>query len=87
MLKMSAIQTSVYREMSFIYGAPVSSGSYFQADGMGLTHPLFGAYLVAVESCLTSNCGEFAIIRSRDCRRSPICQETQLCCDFSASPG
>jgi len=34
----------------------------YQAYGVGLINPLFDAYFVAVESCLTSNYGEFAII-------------------------
>jgi hypothetical protein len=44
-------------------GAAVTSGSGFKTDGVGFLNPFFYADLVTVESCLTSNCGEFAIIK------------------------
>jgi len=44
-------------------GAAVASGSGFKTDGVGFLDPFLYADLVTVEPCLTSNCGESAIIK------------------------
>ncbi len=44
-------------------GAAVASGSGFKTDGVGFLNSFLYADLVTVESCLTSNCGEFAVIK------------------------
>ena len=41
----------------------ISSGLGFETNCVGFFHPFFYADLVAVQASLTSNCGEFAIIK------------------------
>ena len=43
----------------------ISPGTRLQSDGIGFFDPFLHAELIAVESCLTSNYGEFAIIKSQ----------------------
>jgi len=43
-------------------GASVAACLGHQADGIGFGHPLLDADFVAVQTGLTFNCGEFAII-------------------------
>ena len=44
--------------------AAIPARAGFQADGVGLFHPILDADLVAVQARLTFNCGEFAIIKT-----------------------
>jgi hypothetical protein len=46
-------------------GATIASGSCSETNRVGLFHPLLDANLVAVQSSLTFNYGEFAIIKTR----------------------
>jgi hypothetical protein len=43
----------------------VPPGARIQVDRVGLFHPLLDTYFVAVQTYLTFNYGEFAIIKSR----------------------
>ena len=45
--------------------AAIASGGGFEADGVGLFNPFFDTHLVAVQSGLASNYGEFAVIKIR----------------------
>ncbi len=45
--------------------ASVAPCTRFEADGVGFLNPFFYADLVTVESCMASNCGEFAGIKIR----------------------
>ena len=45
-------------------GAAIPARAGFQADRVGLFHPFLDVELVAVQACLTFNCGEFARIKT-----------------------
>jgi len=67
-------------------GAAVASGSGFKADGVGFLNPFLHADLVTVEPSLTSNCGEFAIIKSGIESATPKYPGTRRYSDCGASP-
>ena len=53
------------RDVLVRISAPISSGFCLNTDGMGFLHIFFHADFETVQSCLVSNCGEFAIIKIR----------------------
>jgi hypothetical protein len=55
--------------------ATVTSWCGFEADGVGFLNPFLHADLVAVETRLTFNCGEFAIIKTGIENRLPDAQK------------